>query len=285
VKPHQHSATAERVALRRAAHQLIDQPVVFADPLATRIVGRDAAVVMAANPRHFETSPIASYLRAFVAVRSRIAEDELAAATARGVRQYVVLGAGLDTFAYRNPDAGAGLRIFEVDFPATQQWKRGRLAEAGISVPEPPALTYVPIDFETQLLESELERAGVDRAAPAFFSWLGVTPYLTLDKIMATFRFIASFPSAGVVFDYGILPSLLSFSERLVVEAVARRVADAGEPFVTYFDPAVLDNDLRSVGFTTVEDLDPSAINSRYFSGRQDGLRVGGAARIVVARR
>src|SRR5205814_3937572 len=124
---------------------MIDQPVVFADPLATRIVGREAAEVLAANPRHFETSPIASYLRAFVAVRSRIAEDELGLAVARGVRQYVVLGAGLDTFAYRNPYPAGAVRVFEVDHPDTQAWKRARLTEAGIAVPADMA--FVPVDF------------------------------------------------------------------------------------------------------------------------------------------
>src|SRR5205814_9309872 len=149
---------------------MIDQPVVFADPLATRIVGREAAEVLAANPRHFETSPIASYLRAFVAVRSRIAEDELGLAVARGVRQYVVLGAGLDTFAYRNPYPAGAVRVFEVDHPATQAWKRRALADAGI--PIPPSVTYANVDFEREAIGGRLEAAGFDRHTPAFFSWL-----------------------------------------------------------------------------------------------------------------
>jgi methyltransferase (TIGR00027 family) len=284
VRPHQPSVTADRVAQRRGAHQLLDRPLVFVDPLATRIIGRDAAAVLAANPRHFETSPIASYLRAFVAVRSRIAEDALAAAVARGVRQYVILGAGLDTFAYRNPHSAQSLRVFEVDHPDTQAWKRRRLDEAGISLPSD--LAFVPVDFERQALARELQHAGLDAAAPAFFSWLGVTPYLALDDVMAVLRFVAAFPSgSGIVFDYAILPSLLSFGQRLVVAALARRVAAAGEPFRTYFDPAVLAADMHAAGFVEIEDLSPDVINARYFSGRDDGLRVGSAARIVIGRR
>jgi methyltransferase (TIGR00027 family) len=284
VRPDQPSVTADRVAQRRGAHQLLDRPPVFVDPLATRIIGRDAAAVLAANPRYFETSPIASYLRAFVAVRSRIAEDALAAAVARGVRQYVILGAGLDTFAYRNPHSAESLRVFEVDHPDTQAWKRRRLDEAGIPVPSD--LVFVPVDFERQSLAGELQHAGLDAAAPAFFSWLGVTPYLELGDVMAVLRFVAAFPNgSGIVLDYAILPSLLSFGQRLVVAALARRVAAAGEPFRTYFDPAVLAADMRAAGFVEIEDLSPDVINARYFSGRDDGLRVGSAARIVIGRR
>jgi methyltransferase (TIGR00027 family) len=280
VKPREASATANRVALRRAAHQLIDRPPVFVDPLAIRFVEPEAAALFAANPRHFETSPSASHLRAFLSVRSRVAEDALAAAVARGVRQYVILGAGFDTFAYRNPLAA--LRVFEVDHPDTQAAKRRRLDQAAIAAP--PNLTFVPIDFERQSLDAELRRAGFDDGAPAFFSWLGVTPYLVVDDVMSVLRFVAGRPAgSGVAFDYAILPSLLTPAQRVVVEALARRVAEAGEPFRSYFDPAALQAELRSLGFHEVEDLSPDAINARYFERRGDGLRVGSAARIVVA--
>ena len=146
------SKTAYRVALRRAAHQLLDVPKVLDDPVALRIVGREAAAALAADPRHFETTPIAPYLRAFMAARSRCAEDELALAVKRGVAQYVVLGAGLDTFAYRNPFST--LRVFEVDFPATQAWKQTCLADAGIVVPD--SLRFVPVDFASQTIDERL---------------------------------------------------------------------------------------------------------------------------------
>src|ERR1700733_10582132 len=164
------SRTAQMVAIRRAAHQLLDQPLVLNDPLALRIIGCEAEQALPSNPK--EHHIFARAFRAFMVGRSRFAEDELAHAVAHGVRQYVVLGAGLDTFAYRNPHTG--LRVFEVDHPATQAWKHERLQAANISVPS--SLTFVPIDFERKTLDVGLEQRGFDANAPAFFSWLGVTP-------------------------------------------------------------------------------------------------------------
>ena len=153
------SRTAQATANLRAAHQLLDQPRIFDDPLALRIIGVQAEAAVRAN---LGRSPIATF-RPFVAVRSRYAEDELARAVQRGVRQYVVLGAGLDTFAYRNPYPVSRLRVFEVDHPATQVWKRARLQEAGIAIPE--SLTFAAIDFETQTLSDGLQRAGSRRTS------------------------------------------------------------------------------------------------------------------------
>ena len=164
------SQTALRVATHRAAHQLLDHPPVLDDPLALAILGPKRAEALRANPRSAETSPISPYLRAFVAARSRLTEDELARAVARGVSQYVVLGAGLDTFALRNPHPPEALRVFEVDFPATQAWKRELTASAGLSVPN--SLTYVPLDFHEQTLAQGLAQAGHDPAKPSFLSWL-----------------------------------------------------------------------------------------------------------------
>src|SRR3984957_6851470 len=174
------SKTAHRVAIRRAAHQLLDQPKVLDDPLALRIIGTEAADDLRSNPK--EHHAFSRAFRAFMAARSRYAEDELARAGPHGVTQYVVLGAGLDTFAYRNPHPG--LRVFEVDHPSTQAWKREQLQAAGIAIPA--ALTFVPVDFERQTLADGLERGGFDDRAAAFFSWLGVTPYLTRDACMST---------------------------------------------------------------------------------------------------
>jgi methyltransferase (TIGR00027 family) len=139
-------------------------------------------------------------MRLFIAARSRFAEENLATAVARGVRQYVVLGAGLDTFAHRNPFTEQGLRVFEVDYPATQAWKQRRLADAGLI--SPASLTFAPVDFERQTLADGLAAAGFDAAAPAFFSWLGVAVYLTRTAIRETLAFIAGLRSGGeVVFD------------------------------------------------------------------------------------
>lgn len=274
------SRTARGVAIRRAAHQLLDHPRLFEDPLALAILGQETARLLEADPARFENSP---HLRAFVAVRSRFAEEELEAAFQRGARQFVLLGAGLDTFAYRNPFAASGLRVFEVDHPATQTWKRELLVEAGTA--EPPSLTFVPLDFEKRSLAAALEQAEFRTDQPGFFSWLGVVPYLTLETAQATLSWIGSLPAeSGVVFDYAISPASLGELQKRAFDALANRVARAGEPFRLFFEPAELARMLGESGFRVIEDLDASEIDRRYFGGRLDGLRVGGLAHLVSAR-
>jgi methyltransferase (TIGR00027 family) len=265
------SRTAQRVAIRRAAHQLLDQPRVLDDPLALRIIGAEAAEELRSNPK--EHHAFSRAFRAFMAARSRYAEDELARAVAHGVRQYVVLGAGLDTFAYRNPHPG--LRVFEVDHPATQAWKRGQLEAAGISIP--PTLTFVPIDFERQTLADGLGGAGFDLGAGAFYSWLGVTPYLTREACTTTLSFVAKMPAgSGVVFDFAVDPALLNAGQREALDALSKRVAGYGEPFQLFFDPEKLQGELRGVGFHRTEFLQGKELNARYFKDRDDGLLVRG---------
>jgi methyltransferase (TIGR00027 family) len=265
------SRTAHGVAVRRAAHQLFDQPRVLDDPLALPIIGREATEKLRASPR--VQSSTARAFRAFMAARSRYAEDQLAKAVAQGVKQFVVLGAGLDTFAYRNPYSD--LRVFEVDHPATQAWKRGRLQDVGIAVPQ--SLIFVPVDFEQQTLATELQRGGLDHEQPAFFSWLGVTPYLTRESCMATLGFIGKMPSgSGVAFDFAVDPKLLGLKQRLALFVLSRRVAAAGEPFQLFFRPEELVKELKQLGFRSTEILGVREINERYFNNRGDGLRVGG---------
>jgi methyltransferase (TIGR00027 family) len=261
-----------RVAMRRAVHQLFDDPKVLVDPIALPIVGSEAAAKLEAE-RGRHKSRVARNLRAFLVARSRFAEDELARALERGVRQYVVLGAGLDTFAYRNPHRGLALRVFEVDYPATQEWKRQQLAAAGIAIP--PFVTYAPVNFERQTLAEGLKFAGFDASKAAFFSWLGVTMYLTEEAVMATFGFIASSPAGGgIAFDYAVPRASLNWIGRLALDALSHRVAAAGEPFRTFFEPSALTERLRRIGFRRVEDLDADEINRRYFKDRSDRLRV-----------
>ncbi len=270
------SRTAQRVAGRRAAHQLLDHPKVFEDPLAVAIA--DGESEPSADPQ----TPHSRALRAFLAVRSRYAEDQLAGAVAQGVRQYVVLGAGLDTFAYRNPFQSSGLHVFEVDHPRTQEWKRARLRDARIPVPR--EMTFAAVDFERQSLEDGLLQAGFEKQRPAFFSWLGVTPYLSRSAFDTTLQFIAGMPSgSGVVFDYAVERLLLSPAQQLALDAMAERVARAGEPFQLFFEPATLASDLAHAGFTNLEDLGAEEINARYFAGRSDGLRVSGGGRLLSA--
>jgi methyltransferase (TIGR00027 family) len=277
------SATAQRVAVRRAAHQLLDDPKVFDDPVALRILGRKCACWLQTDPHRSEAWAFSPHLRAFIAARSRYAEDELALGVRRGVRQYVILGAGLDTFAYRNPYPEGVLEVFEVDHPATQAWKRARLEDAGITLPR--NLRFVPVDFEAQTLAGALSGAGCDPGQRTFFSWLGVTPYLRAEAVMATLRFVAAAPvGSGVVFDYLISPSLLDAAERSAFDSFAHRVASAGEPCKASFDPADLKSDVQAMGFRHVTDMGPGEINARYFKERKDGLRAGSLAHLMKAR-
>ena len=276
------SLTAARVALRRASHQLLDRPLVFEDPLALRVIGAERRGQLEANPRSFDRGWLSRYLRAFLVARSRFSEEHLAAAIARGVLQYVLLGAGLDTSAHRLGAAHRDLRAFEVDHPATQRMKRGRLREGGIATP--PNVRFVPVDFERQELPAELSAAGFDANAPAFFAWLGVTMYLTRAAFDETLSFIAARPGgSAVTFDYSVAPRLLSPIRRLFYELMAARVRAAGEPWILSFVPGELEGTLRSRGFGRVEDCDERCVNQRYFRGRSDGLRVSGTARIVYA--
>lgn len=277
----QPSLTAERVAIRRAAHQLLDRPIVFEDPLALRVLGEEGAAAVRAHPERLGGRLLGSRLRAFLAVRSRVAEDALAEASDRGVRRYVVLGAGLDTFAYRNPYPN--LHVVEVDHPATQTWKRERLAAAGIEVPA--GVTFAPVDFATESLTEALYRIGVDPGQRTFFSWLGVTPYLESETALATLLQIAPFAAAGggVVFDYAVPPSSLGPLERAAFEALAARVAAAGEPFRGFFDPADLEERMLAMGFHDIRDLTGEEMNRIFFSNRTDGLEVAGRGHILTA--
>jgi methyltransferase (TIGR00027 family) len=265
------SKTARRVAIRRAAHQLLDHPKVLDDPLALRIIGSEAAEELRSNPK--EDHAFSRAFRAFMAARSRYAEDELAGVVAHGLRQYVVLGAGLDTFAYRNPHPG--LQVFEVDHPATQAWKREQLQAADIGIP--PSLTFVPIDFERQTLADGLGQCGFNANARAFFSWLGVTPYLTREACMTTLSFIAKLPAgSGVAFDFAVDPALLNAGQRQALDALSARVARYGEPFQLFFDPETLQDELKGMGFRRTEFLQGKELNARYFTDRKDGLMVRG---------
>ncbi|GLQ96004.1 class I SAM-dependent methyltransferase [Dyella mobilis] len=274
------SRTAWRVAALRAAHQLLDEPIVLDDPVALPILGREREAAMREDPFEYN-DPLSRGLRAALVVRSRVAEDELAHAVSAGVRQYVVLGAGLDTFAYRNPHSAIGLRVFEVDHPSTQQWKRRCLDAAGIALPE--NLTFAPVDFERETLARGLSDAGFRADLPACVSWLGVTMYLTEDAIMRTLAFVAKLPrGSSICFDYRLHESLLNPIERVVGEMMGQRAAAIGEPWICAFHPQVLQRQLLALGFSEAETLEPDVLNRRYLFRRKDGLRSGG--RVMCAR-
>jgi methyltransferase (TIGR00027 family) len=220
-------------------------------------------------------------MRLFIAARSRFSEDSLAACVARGVRQVVVLGAGLDTFSLRNPHAG--VRVFEVDYPATQGWKRERLTQAGLAAPS--SLTFAPVDFERQSLAEGLAAAGFQADRPAFFQWLGVVPYLTREAVAATLDFIARVPESEVVFDYAEPLENYLADRRAYVTAVAARAAALGEPWLSLFDPADLSGLLREKGFVTVEDLGLADISDRLYGILKQGISIGPGAHVVRAQR
>lgn len=260
------SKTALGVAIRRAAHQLIDKPPVLDDPIAMRLIGEG-------HPRLMERAmhPVGRDFRGFMAARSRYAEDRLAEAVSNGVTQYVVLGAGLDTFAYRNPFPA--LRVFEVDFPATQVWKRSMLEEAAIALPS--NLVFVALDFEHQTLADGLADANLDFQKPVFFGWLGVVPYLTIDAFRATLRVVAQMPAgSGVTFDYAVAPETLSPIGRIAFDRLSERVAAAGEPFRLFFTPENLEAEIRRSGFQRIEQVGSDGLNDLYFQNRADGLKL-----------
>ncbi len=239
--------------------------MVFRDAFARRILSEEDLAEADARA----ADPATKARRLFIAARSRFAEDALARAVTSGTRQAVVLGAGFDTFALRNPYPG--LTVFEVDHPATQAWKRERLAEAAIALPA--TLRFVAIDFEREDLAEQLAANGFKPDAPAFFLWLGVVPYLTRAAISAVLRFVATQKGNEIAFDYGEPPQSHPAEGRARALAFAARVAELGEPILSYFEPEALHRELLAMGFSEIEDLDFAAVAARYFE--QNPLRPG----------
>ena len=256
----QPSRTALGAARLRAAHQVLDKASILSDPLALRILGDDIEVSL----DHAQTHASGPRIRWFIASRSRIAEDALNVAVNAGATQLVVLGAGLDTLAYRTQLAGR-LRIFEIDHPATQAQKREMLAAAAIAVPE--TLSFVPVDFEREKLSERLEAAGFKPAERSFFSWLGVVPYLTEAAIFSTLGYMAQLPGgAEVVFDYvNPATSVSAAAGRTAHQALAARVAAIGERFQSYLDTASLCAKMSAAGFRHVDDIGPAELAARFF--------------------
>jgi methyltransferase (TIGR00027 family) len=266
------SRTALRVALRRAAHQLYDKPIIFKDPIAVPILGNAYAEELHRTPTRADR-PYSIAMRAHLVARSRYAEDNLARAVTNGVKQYVLLGTGLDTFAYRNP--WPQLHVFEVDHPATQQWKRELLQTSAIPIPQ--NLTYAPVDFERESLSDQLQQAGFNANQPTYFAWLGVVPYLTLPAFRATVAFVAAQPpGSGITLDYGQPRAALPFLEQLAHDSLAARVQLAGEPFQLFFTPQEIAAEFSA--FHDLEDIGREEINARYFANRKDELKIRGSA-------
>ena len=272
----QASVTALGAAGHRAAHQVLERGFVFADPLALRILGSDAESAIALAKERPDRRP----LRLFIAMRSRFAEDSAAHAIEKGVRQILVLGAGLDTFAYRL-ERTPELRIFELDHPATQAEKRRRLNEAQIA--EPQHVSYVAHDFESGSMTAALKAAGLDPDKGALVLCLGVTPYLTEEAVFATLGELASWPGgAEVVFDYTNPPEAVDEpNARNFHREMAERVAASGEPFLYYFESTELHARARGLGFSDIEDLDRAALVARYLPHLPVAPRPGPGGHVV----
>jgi len=275
VKPGHASQTALRVAIRRAAHQAVEVPRVLEDPISARLIGPEFARDME-RAQH----KVARDFRCYIASRARFAEEHLARAVARGVEQFVVLGAGLDTFAYRNPHPE--LKVFEVDFPATQQWKQGLLRRAGVEVPK--NLRFVAVDFEAHPLDEELQRAGFDLARPAFFSWLGVVPYLTLEGFRATLEIVGrSAAGSGLCLDYALPPERLTPARQKIFGGLMKRLEKAGEPLRLFFTEEEIAAEMEQAGFGEIELTGTEELNRLYFADREDGLKLSGAGLSRIA--
>jgi methyltransferase (TIGR00027 family) len=283
------SITALMTAYARAYHATHDTPKIFDDFLAGEFLtekgqawlgARLVEILPLLNPELAASHPDQATALAWVMQnqtasttisRARYAEDALVSAVQGGVRQYILLGAGMDTFAFRRPEMMEQLAVFEVDHPATQAFKRGRLAELQWELP--PRLHFIPVDFSKDSLAAALCGSSHEPAQTSFVSWLGVTYYLTREVVLSTLRSIAALagPGGTVVFDYlhpdAFSPERTSKRTQWTLEAVRR----AGEPMKTGFDPSALAGDLESCGWRLQENLSPSDIQKRYFAGRTDG--------------
>jgi methyltransferase (TIGR00027 family) len=261
-------------AMQRAAHLMLDHdPWIVEDPLALRIMGAEAESRLRLKLAHFRTLTSRS-TRASMMARNRYTEDELVRSILRGVRQYIILGAGLDTFAYRN--SFGDLRVFEVDYPDTQAWKRSCLEKAAISIPA--SVAYVTVDFERHMITDALRRSGFRSDEPAFFSFIGVARYLSREALISVFSSIVSSMRTGseIVFDFYSPPSLL---QRL------REPNQENNGFrPSYFDPMMITRDLKPLGFADVKLIGPKELNVRYYKNRKDGLRIQNRMHLIKAR-
>jgi len=273
--------TALRVALWRALHlEVDDAPPVLEDRIALALVAPEAG--WRSRP---DMDPEATRLfRASIVARARFTEDMVAEEAARGLEQYVILGAGLDSFAQRRPESVAGLRIFEIDQPETQAWKRRRLIELGYDIPA--WLTFVPVDFEAgESWWARLGDAGFDRRKPALLAAMGVSMYLTPEAISAMLRGAAGL-AEGSLF---VMNYLLPMEQAEAGERAGRRMSErgaraSGTPFLSFFQPQEMAALAAEAGFGTIETVPAATLGERYFSGRTDGLRSSPSEAFLVAR-
>ncbi|HKN00304.1 MAG TPA: class I SAM-dependent methyltransferase [Candidatus Binataceae bacterium] len=276
------SKTSEAAAVHRAVHQLFDdQPKILLDPIALRIAEMPKDIDL-----NLEASkPAFKQVRSRLVMRSRYAEDCLADTVAqRAIQQYLILGAGLDTFAFRQPSWARSIEIFEVDHPATQRDKRERLETAGLLAPA--NLHFAPVDFESTSLSDALRECGFDFGSGTFCSWLGVTYYLTEEAIDRTLEIVRRLPSGSeIVFEYALALELLSREEQeeIAADEASKKAMGINEPALSRFTPVQLNAKLRWIGFSEAMDFSPEDAQQRYFQGRRDGLSADPAYHLMRA--
>ncbi len=270
-------------AVYRAEHQILDgHPKILSDPIAVGFVPGSSEPEIRAREEECR-QPLHQKTRTPFVLRSRFCEDQLYEATKEGVRQYLILGAGFDTFAYRHPTWASELSIIEIDHPTTQAVKKDYLSKAGIA----PAnnVSYCPIDFEHTSLPEGLASSPFDPHVPTVVSWLGVIFYLTRPAIEETFQFALSLPSPSR-FVFSFIPPL-SFiddpDEREIIKSILARTAELGEPIISLFEPSELQEWLLRLGFSNVFHLSPEQAQERYFANRPDGLIAPSGGQIMCA--
>ncbi|MFI6865907.1 class I SAM-dependent methyltransferase [Nocardia sp. NPDC050406] len=272
--------TAERVALWRALHMLVDSaPPVFSDDVGLRLVAPEEGWRDRPDMDARTTAP----MRAGIVGRARFIEDVLAAEIERGVRQYVLLGAGLDTLAQRRPELAERVTVFEIDQPGPQEWKRRRLVELGYGVAA--GLRLVPVDFELDSWWGRLTAAGFDPDRPAVVASTGVSMYLTAETNLATLRQLSKLAAGSTVAMTFMLPSELVGSEEQRLRQFAEQGARAsGTPFISFYSPDEMLALARQAGFGTVEHISSTAMTDRYFANRADGLRPAESEQMLLAK-
>jgi len=281
------SLSAIMTACIRAHHSMYDTPKIFDDFLACDLIPQEALLSIKQHfskdkqsnyPEHTvtpsdQTITLASFTKSTsVLSRARYTEDVLEEAVRQRVKQYVILGAGLDTFAFRRPEMMDCLEVFEVDHPATQNLKLHRLAELGWE--HPAHLHFIPVDFTKENLATALTRSPYyDPNVKSFFSWLGVTMYLTREEVFSTLRSITDIAPEGsaVIFDYFDSDAFIPEKSSPIMKKKQEIFQKLGEKIITGFNPLTLDEDIASLGLSLHEDLSPEDIEERYFRGRKDG--------------
>ena len=290
-----YSRTALLVAFMRAQHHLHDGGTIIDDPLAHRLLTAGEMAHFAkiyAGDGHAAGAPTgdttAALLEALrkhspepnVLARARYTEDRLAAAVERGVRQYVLVGAGLDTFAFRRADLRDRVQIFELDHPQSQAFKRERLASAGLA--DPPSLHWAPVDFEHESVADALTRLPFRPDEPAVFAWLGVTMYLTRPAIDAAWRTMRSVAARGSELTFDFITAAGFTNPPPMLQRMRERTRAVGEPMITGLDPATLAGELSATGWTLVDLLGPAEIARRILAG-SDGYRPGPLGHVACA--